>query len=519
MGVWERFGTLLAGGAKVEIELDADRVAGGGFLSGYAVVSGGRKGLEVAGLHVSLVRTAVRPPGSSTTSEITQRTVVDNTIGSGLRLEPRETRRLQFSFRVPKDAEPSDDDTSYRVRVEAESSAGRAPKAYHPVRVVDAAAGRPTLEAIVERFPGLDPAGRSDASDEGRLDGLLDALAELRWAHDAQDPERDFLAAEPRLASLVGDGQGRVRSVALEAWSSVIAGRVGDDHVRLLETLTADQDAESELLVAVAEAAGRMTSARGLVVLRQLADRDAAVVRRAAAAAAASIDDARGRLGLLQDMRDDAEASVRAVVYRGLVEYADEPAVVQQVAAHTEAETEAEVLAECVAVLAEAVGRGHADSVRPVFERLASHGDPSVRVALARALYFAEQDEASSPVAVALLADEDIEVRYTTAAELRNLPKRGAALLDQLREMARSDTAARARRGALTSLPEFVPADELAPELEQIVAESTDTEVIRGVIDGIEFRHEPPYQALLEALAEHADEDVAAQAKAALERK
>lgn len=519
MGVWERFGTLLAGGAKVEIELDADRVAGGGFLSGHAVVSGGRRGLEVAGLHVSLVRTAVRPPGSSTTSEITQRTVVDNTIGSGLRLEPRETRRLQFSFRVPRDAEPSDDDTSYRVRVEAESGSGRAPKAYHPVRVVDAAAGRPTLEAILERFPGLEGAEGSKDVESDADDGLLDALAELRWAHDAQDPERDFLAAEPRLAALVGDRQGQVRSVALEAWSSVIAGRVGDEHVRLLETLTEDEQAEADLLVAVAEAAGRMTSARGLPVLRHLADRDEVAVRRAAASAAALIDDTRGRLALLQDMRPDSDASVRAVVYRGLVEHADDPRVVQEVAGHVAVEPSAEVLGACVAVLAAAVGRGHAEPVRPVFERLVEHQDAAVRIALARALYFAEQDEPLFSVAVALLADADAEVRYTAAAELRNLPERGRALLDRLREIAEHDESSRARRGALTSLPEFVPPKELIPQLEDLVDESRDPEILRGIIDGIEFRREPVYRELLETLARHSDEGVAADAEAALQRK
>lgn len=520
MGVWERFGTLLAGGAKVEIELDADRVAGGGFLSGHAVVSGGRRGLEVAGLHVSLVRTAVRPPGSSTTSEITQRTVVDNTIGSGLRLEPRETRRLQFSFRVPRDAEPSDDDTSYRVRVEAESGSGRAPKAYHPVRVVDAAAGRPTLEAILERFPGLEGVDTSKDGESGDADdGLLDALAELRWAHDAQDPERDFLAAEPRLASLVGDRQGQVRSVALEAWSSVIAGRVGDEHVRLLETLTEDEQAEADLLVAVAEAAGRMTSARGLPVLRHLADHDEPAVRRAAASAAALIDDARGRLALLQDMRQDADPSVRAVVYRGLVEHAEDPRVVQEVAGHVAVEPSAEVLGACVAVLAAAVGRGHAEPVRPVFEQLVEHPEPAVRIALARALYFAEQDEPLFAVAVALLADADAEVRYTAAAELRNLPQRGEALLDRLREMADGDESARARRGALTSLPEFVPPDELIPQLEDLADESSDPEILRGIIDGIEFRREPAYRELLETLARHPNKEVAADAEAAMQRR
>jgi len=510
MGVWERVGTLLSGGARVEVELDSDRVASGGFLSGHAELAAGRRGAQFVGLHVSLVQTAVRPPGGSTTSEIRQKTIVDTTIGSGLKLEPRSQRRVQFSFRVPREIEPSDDDTSYRVRVEAESAHGRAPTDHALVRVVDAAAGRPSLSLILERFPGLN-------EDDGSP--LLDALVELRWAHDGLDPERDLIAAEPQLSRLVTEGNGQIRAAALEAWSSVVAGRVGDDHVRLLSELAEDGGAEPGLLIVVIAAAGRMTSARGLAVLKPLADHAKASVRRAVAQAVAKIDKRPSKYALLQSMQQDPDAGVRAAVYRAMTDFADDGEIVSDIAGHTTVEPSSQVLQACVSVLEAAFGHGHAAVVRPAFDRLSRHPKADVRVALARALYFAEQDEEAMPIARALLRDSDEEVRYAAASEIRNLPVRGRSLFPVIETMANDDPSPRARRGALTSLPEFMPADRVVESFEALVEQDAEAEVLRGVIDGIKFRREPQYRGLLEALADHGDDEVAAEAKAALDAK
>lgn len=508
MGVWERFGTLLAGGAKIAIELEASRVPAGGFVSGHAELRGGRKGVDVVGVHVSLIRTAVRPPGGSTTSEIQQRTVADNTIGSGVRLEPRGTRRLQFSFRVPRDSEPTDDDTSYRVRVEAELEGRRSPRAYHPLRVADATAGRPGPDAIANQFPGLDAEQSAP---------LLDALAELRWAHDSTDPERDFVAAEPRLAALVADGEAKVRVAALHAWSSVVAGRVGDEQLHLLQTLAAEVDADPDLLVSVAEAAGRVATAPGLAILVNLGEHDEAGVRKAVVQAVARLDKTRRKLELLDTMRRDADPLVRAAVVRAMVDFADDSVVVRDIAAHTALEPTSTVMAACIEVLAGGYGHGHADVARPVFDRLARHPEPAVRVALAAAIYCAEQDEASLSIARSLLVDPDPEVRYAAAAEVRNLPTRGQVLVNALKTMAAEDSSPRARRGAVTSLPDFCEVDAMLTYFEDLIAERADREVLLGIVDALQFRAEPQYHDVLETLARDDDPAVANAAESALQ--
>ncbi|MBL4685630.1 MAG: HEAT repeat domain-containing protein [Nannocystaceae bacterium] len=508
MGVWERFGNLLSSGASVELELGGQIVPAGGVLSGTVRLRGGRKGLQIVGVHVSVVRTAVRPPGSSTTSEIQQRAIVDTTIRSGLQLAPRGKRDLEFSLRLPRDTESSNDDTSYRVRAEAELESGRSPTAYRPIRVVDASAGRPTLPTILTRFSGL--SSKEDAT-------VLEALSELRWAHDALDPERDLLASESTLSKLVADRGDHVRTAALEAWSSVVAGRAGEDHVQWLLSLAKDAHADAAWLVCIAEAAGRMTSARALPVLELLSTHSSAVVRKTVAQGIGRIDKRRSKLTMLETMRRDADEGVRAAVYRAMGEFADELAVVEMMAAHTTMEPRAAVLEACISSLGGAMAHGHAEVVRPALERLARHPKASVRVALARAMYFVEQDEGSLPIARMLLDDSDDEVRYAAAVEVRNLPMRGRMLCGRLETMAVEDPSPRARRGALTSMPEFTAIDRVVAHFEDLIETETDPEILRGLIDGIKFRREPQYRELLETLARHHDADIAADAEAALQ--
>lgn len=508
MGVWDRVGGLFASGVRLQVALDDDRVPAGGFVSAQVELIAGRKPVAVAGLHLSLVKTAVRPPGSSTTSEIQQRPVAHATVGSGLRLSPRERRTVSASFQVPRDAEASDDDTSYRVRVEAELAEGRSPHAYAAIRIVDAASGRPSLPAIEQRFPGLSSTEEADR---------VDALQKLRWAHDPEDPTRDLLAVAPRLAALVERGQGEDRRAALQAWSSVVGARVGDSHVALLRRMVDTEAEDVALLTEVATAAGRGGSARTLPVLAALAEHAEADVRRAAAQSLGAVAKSTTKRDALLALARDDDPRTRAAAVRGLGDFVDEGTVVEVLARACDDEVSPGVLAALVGALERAFGEGHGDVVRPVFTRLAQSDDADVRVALARSLYFAELDEASLPIALGLLADSDPEVRFIAAAEARNLPHRGAAMVGTLEAMADGDPSPRARRGALTSLPELVAPEAMRARLEALVDGDAEVEVLLGIVDGLAYRREAQYRDVLDRLARHPDKEVASAAAKALE--
>ena len=128
MGVWDVVGGWLGGQPKLTVELEDDRAAAGGMLAGAITVEAGRRGVELEGVRVCLLKTAVRSRDGSSTGDIVQRTVVDAVVGSGLRLRARSGEAVTFAIHVPADAAASDDQTSYRIRIEVRDAQGRGPR-------------------------------------------------------------------------------------------------------------------------------------------------------------------------------------------------------------------------------------------------------------------------------------------------------------------------------------------------------------------------------------------------------
>lgn len=512
MRVWDLVGNWLGGGAKLHLRLDPARVPAGGLLRGTVKVEAGRRGVEVDGLRVCLMRTAVRSRDGSPAGDIIQRTVVDAVVGSGLRLEARHGEDVEFAIRVPTDTPATDDETSYRVRVELRAPDGRSARVQAQVRIVDASAVRPAAETIVDRWPAL----REGATPTE----LADALRELRFAHETADPSRDFVAIEPRLAALVVD-RGldlSVREAALDAWVEILSGRGNRSHLLHLQTIVDTDGAPSAYLARIAEAAGRVAGPASVPLLRTLAAEGDDVVRRAVALALTRLPpSATSKRAALDEMARDRDASVRAAIFRAYADWADDADTMARVAAHTTMEPSDAVLEACVGTLRDAFAHGHGELARPVFERLSAHPSPRVRAAVARSLGVAEGDLASRSLVDALLADSAAEVRTGAIAMLEQLGRGAGDFLGRLEQLASSDPAPEVRAAALATLPVLVAPEELCEYYRTILDAEPPSVVVRGILQGIRQHRTPHYDALLDELVDHPDRGLAADARELLD--
>jgi HEAT repeat protein len=501
MGVWDVVGSWLGGQPKLVVELDSDRVAAGGMLVGRVTVETGRRGVDLEGVRVCLLRTAVRSRDGSPTGDIVQRTVVDAMVGAGLRLRARSGEAVAFAIRIPPDAPPSDDETSYRVRVEVRDGEGKGPSVQRAVRIVDAVAVRPDLEMILLRWPGL----RAEATGEA----AADALRELRFVHDPADSTQDFVAVEPRLIELLGDPDEAVREAALDAWGDVFAGRGGPPHIKRLSELL-DHEPPPPACVRIALVAGRVASGPAAPLLERLSGHADASVRRAVVQAAAGWSrDVSARRGLVEGLMRDADPAVRAAVFRALVDYCDDVQVVEHVAAHTTTEPSSLVLEACIQTLGGALGSESDAAVRPVLERLAVHAKSRVRVAVARALHGAREQPWVGDLLTALLDDEVADVRAQTAAELRRFGAAAVPFLGRLEQLAAQDEDHDVRGAALSSLPSLAPGPALAEFFVEILDRDPPAAVVRGILVGIRHHPDPCYDSLVDELADYPDKSLA----------
>ncbi len=501
MGVWNVVEGWLGGRPKLTVDLEADRVAIGGLLAGKITVESGRRGVELDGLRVCLLRTAVRSRDGSPTGDIVQKTVVDAMVGSGLRLQARTGEAVSFAIRVPPDTEPSNENTSYRIRVQFRDASGKGPKHQRAVRIVDAALARPELPAIEARWPAL-------AADEAG-DATADALRELRFVHDPDEAANDFLAVEPRLAQLLRTGSPSVRDAAMDTYADVLAGRGGPPHVARLRAVLDAGPADPECAKLVATAA-RIGGDHAMDLLSAYASHDDAGVRRAVVQGAATLSAGNGsKRELMQSLMRDPDPGVRAGAMRGLADFVSNPMVVEAVAAHTTTEPASVVVEACVQTLAAALHPGDDDVVRPVFERLAVHAQPRVRAAVARSLHAGRNEAWVGSLIGQLLRDEVADVRAQTSAELRRYGAAAQPHLGRLEQMAREDEDPDVRGAALSSLPGLLRAADLVDFLAEIVDADPPAPVLRGVLAGIKHHPDPAYAGLVDELADHPDKSLA----------
>ncbi len=117
------------------------------------------------------------------------------------------------------------------------------------------------IDDVIARWPAL----AAPASDE-RV--VLAALYQLRAEQDATHARRDFLAAEPLLERLLHGSSAQVRRAALDAWATILEGRVRRAHVDLLFDLSSEPDLDPLVLEGAIRAAlsfgdeeGRITAA------------------------------------------------------------------------------------------------------------------------------------------------------------------------------------------------------------------------------------------------------------------
>lgn len=510
MGVWDLVGSLIGGGAKLHLKLEVARIPAGGLLSGTVEIEAGRRPLDVEGVRVCLTRTAVRARDGSPTSEILQRTVVDAVVGSGLRLAARGRETVGFAIRVPPDVEPSDDETSYRVRVELSGPDGKSTRSQAPVRIVDTLAARPAADTILDRFPAL--RGEPEPAQ------LADALLQLRFDHLSTDPARDLVAISPRLVELFGHGDAAVRVAALDAWAELVDGRPGGEHLDALARAIGEVDGADEWVARAAEAAGRVGGAAAVPVLASLRDHAAVAVRRAVVAALTRLPPSTsGKAELLDQLAHDRDTAVRAAVHRAYGDYDDDAEVMARVAAHTTSEPSALVLEACVATLRGAFAHGHDEIARPVIERLSAHPVARVRAAVARTMGAGAGDLASRSLVDAFLSDAAAEVRVDAIGELRSLGPGSATFLGRLEQLATEDPAPEVRAAALATLPALVEPGQLSDYYRSVLDAEPPAEVVRGILAGIRQHRAPEFDDLLDELADHPDKTLAADARELLD--
>ena len=272
---------LFGGGTKLSLSLDATEIPPGGLLSGKISLQGGKKDLELTSLRLQFVRVDVEVDDGMPDVDID--VLLDEVLASDEALPKRATQEYSFSFAAPDHLEPSGSGTSYQLKASADIPKVKDPSAMVKVKVVEGverglfglgAAKGPApkpISAILDSYPGLD----SDDEQE-----RIDAVWELQ--SDAYDPEEvNLIAAEPMLARFAREGGLELRKNALEAWGTVLKGRVRKEHLALLRDLATSDGTPEELVETVAEVACMFAQSGAMPIVEQLATRDSAAVRAA----------------------------------------------------------------------------------------------------------------------------------------------------------------------------------------------------------------------------------------------
>lgn len=506
MGLGNLLSGWLEGRAKVDVALDAARVAVGGKVLGRVEVTGVRRSVVISALEVRLVQVRIRRE-TAPASDIVARLVADHVIAADVDMAPREQRSFPFAFAIPDGIVPSSASTGYRIEVRALFE--RRPTVDMRTELEVKAAAGADVDSLLVRWPAL------RGADE---DALLDALRQLQWEHDPEHMETDFRGAAPLVARWISEGSPTVRRAALDAWSSIIEGRASEDDVALLDELARARDVDPALRRQLADAAGRLGE-RGLGVLRVLCRDPEPDVRRAVVTATRTLPPAEGgTLGLLDALADDPEPAVRAAVFRAYGAFDSDLDVIRRVAEHTEHEREPVVLEACLSTLRSGFYHEGADIARPVFDRSSRDERVEVREAVARALYFVQSDAESRPVVMRLLNDEAASVRAAAASELRSLGASGRPFADELERLAREDSDERVRAAAWSSIPAVLEEERAVRAIESLLeGEHASEPVLLGVVAGLKFLPGVSYARLLEQLARSEFEIVATRARAALD--
>jgi hypothetical protein len=288
--------------------------------------------------------------------------------------------------------------------------------------------------------------------------------------------------------------------------------------VQHLQSIAEASGAPPALVARAAEAAGRVAGAASVALLGVLGAHEDDAVRRAVAVALARLPPSTsGKRAALEKLAHDRDAIVRAAVFRAYADWADDDDVMTTVAAHTTMEPADAVLEACVTTLRGAFAHGHGEIARPVLERLSAHPSARVRAAVARAMGAPEVDLASRSLVDALLADPAAEVRAGAIGVLEQLGRGANDFLGRLEQLAAHDPAPEVRAAALATLPMLVAPEEMCAYYRTILDAEPPAAVVRGILQGIRQHRAPHYDALLDALVDHPDRGLAADARELLD--
>ncbi len=502
---------LFGGGTKLALRLDATQAPTGGMLSGTLTLSGGKKDLTLTSLKVRLVYILVRSSEGSSLPEIKTEVLTEQTLAEGQSLAGGSSHDFEFSFQLPNDLDPSGDGVTYKVMAVADIPKVADPKADATFTVVEGAGmdlDTLTLEDVYARWPDL----RSDDDDE-----LCEAIREVMLA--CYDEREGLQVVEPLLAKFIRSGSMEVKTQAIDAWANLLDGHVRREHIAFLGELvhgfnsSTDTSYRTEVITAVAKFADE----GALSLLKELAKSADAEIREEVASQLrfAASDTFRGKLALLESMADDASAKVRASVFGAFSDFRDKKKVMRRVAERIDTDPSDEVQAACIGTLTFLHDEGLGDLMQSTYTKHLQNPHALVRKEIGQNLQTFPESEAGivAQLAKHLLADQDAEVRRTTAWNFVNLSE-FPTLAPLVRAVAENDSDAQVRGDALYGMQSIVPVAELIPYYQQRLAADPTSEAAWGVLGGIRDHSETPEaQAILRQLSSSSFSSVAEAAR------
>jgi HEAT repeat protein len=511
MGLFDTImGWFGIGGASVAVTLDGNQVPQGGFLSGKVKVTGGDREQPMTALRVQLVFVSVKSREDSAIPEINMTVLLDNVLATGKTISPKAVTEYPFQFQIPDGTEPTGSGVTYQVKASAEIPGAKDPNGMVELKVVEGTGQ--TADALLLRWPAL----RGTEPEP-----LIDALQDMRWKHDKDDPENDLLAAEPVLARLVREGSPRVQAAALPVWARILGDRATADHVKTVQSLV-EKDLDDDVRREVIQAASAFRKQGGMAILAKLAQSPDAEVRRLVAAALDRWDGPfiGTDLEQLRKMVDDADPAVRAEAVRALGTYYENTSATEKIAEVASKESDVSVLEACTRALSNAAYKDRKELMLAHFEKMAARPEIRLRLAVAGSIPQSSTlagDPRVRAIVDRLLADTEEDVRHDMAFQLNNLVQNDDSLADVAEHVLWNDPSQRVRGAAVSALCKDGLVEKRAlPAYEKILAADASEEVLRGMIFGLRWREEQGAKGVLHRLTAHPNRTIAERAREAL---
>ena len=511
MGFFDFIMSFFGGGAKMAIKLDVERVPVGGILSGTATLKGAPKDCVADTVKVQLIYVNVETQEDSALPKIDTRILVDQVIANNVELPAESEKEFSFTVSIPGGTKPTAHNSSYKVKVVSDIKGMKDPSATMDLKVFEGEGGADapglTAEGLYKRWPAL----RGTEKDP-----LLQALRDMRWKHDKDEPDNDLRVAEPILLKHIRGTDQELSMAAFDTWTKVVSDNLRTEHLDVMREMAARVKDRPEDLASVLRDMGPTMDLGGDRVALEYIEHADTSVRLAAIATLGWGQGNKKRAKLVFPCLKDPNAEIRAQALSTLSDYKDDPEIVDAIIALAMTDESPDVLDKAIGGLALCWTNKNVDKVRPVYERARTHESAKVRRSYVHWIGWpARVDDVTDHIR-ALLRDPDKEVAEGMAFEFNNLLRDNKQYTPLCKEAASDDSLPLGVRGnALGALPSGLPVEEVVAYYRKLVDNDAPEEIQDHIVRGLKFEAEKhdAYMQLLRDMTNSKYTAVAARAR------